>query len=196
MGPLILASSSPFRRRMLKDAGLLAAGEAPGVDESAPASITDAADLAQHLAQRKAAAVRARHPDAVVIGADQVAFLPDDPGHAIGKPADAAAHLAMLQHLRGRAHVLVTGLCVLAPGIEHLSRHRTIMHVRSSVTDEELAAYVATEEGRHCAAGYAAEGKGAFLFERIEGDFFNVLGLPLLSLIEVLRGLGWRFGEQ
>lgn len=193
MPELILASTSPYRRRMLEDAGFRVRAEAPEVSEDAPSSVPEVAQLVCELATRKARAVADRHPSAWVIGADQLAFFPDQPRRPIGKPADAPAHLAMLQEMRGRAHVLVTGLAVVGPGVDHVSSHQTVMHVRGDLTDEELGSYVATEEGRYCAAGYAAEARGAFLFSRIEGDFFNVQGLPVLAVIQVLRELGWRF---
>ena len=195
MRELLLASTSPFRRRMRHDAGIRVRGVAPGVDEVAPDHITDVAHLVEHLAHAKARAVAAQHRDACVIGADQLAHFPGDRERWLGKPADPEAHLSMLQEMRGRAHVLVTGLAIVEPGFEHVSHHETVMHVRADVTDEELAAYVRTGEGSHCAAGYAAEGRGGFLFAKIEGDFFNVLGLPLLQVIAVLRARGWRFTD-
>lgn len=195
MHELILASTSPYRRRMLKDAGLLVRSEAPGVDEDAPDEMTDVVALVEHLALRKARAVSDRFPGAWVIGADQLAHDRDRPGEAIGKPPDPSVHLERLAAMRGRSHVLVTGFAVITPGQVHVSHEQTVMHVRADLTDEELAAYVATGEGSGCAAGYAVEGRGAFLFDRIEGDFFNVMGLPLLTILGVLRELGWRFGD-
>lgn len=195
MHELILASTSPYRRRMLKDAGLLVRGEAPGVDEDAPEGMTDVVSLVEHLALRKARAVSERFPGAWVIGADQLAYDRQRPGEPIGKPPSPQVHLQRLLQMRGRAHVLATGFAVITPDQVHVSHEQTVMHVRADLTEAELAAYVATGEGSGCAAGYAAEGRGAFLFERIEGDFFNVLGLPLLAVMSVLRQLGWRFTD-
>ena len=193
MRPLILASTSPFRRQMLQDAGIQAHGEPPEVDEEPPADMTNVVGLVEHLALRKARAVSQRFPDALVLGADQLAYDPQAPAAPIGKPADADAHLAMLTAMRGRAHRLVTGFALLQPQFQHVDHCETVMHVRADLTDEELAAYVATGEGSGCAAGYAVEGRGGFLFERIEGDYFNVVGLPLMKVLTVLRSLGWRF---
>lgn len=192
MPELILASTSPFRQRMLRDAGLRVRAVAPGVDED-PRGETDPVALVRALAVRKARAVSRTLPEAWVLGADQVAYDPGAGSRPIGKPADPADHLRQLRAMRGRSHVLVTGFALLGPGIEQVDHEQTILHVRPDVSDEELQAYVATGEGSGCAGGYAAEGRGAFLFSRIEGDFFNVLGLPLLRVFDLLRAHGWRF---
>ena len=185
-----------YRRRMLQDAGISVRGIAPGVNEVAPPSITDVAHLVEHLAHRKAQAVAMQHPGACVIGADQLAYFPEERGRWLGKPASPDVHLSLLREMRGRAHVLVTGLSVLHGEFEHRSHHETVMQVRADLSDAELAAYVATGEGAGCAGGYAAEGRGGFLFAEIQGDFFNVQGLPLFALMSVLRTRGWRFGES
>ncbi len=191
MRELILASTSPIRRQMLEDAGIPHRAVASGVDETPPAGMTDAVDLVTWLALQKASAVAHEHPDSWVLGADQLAHPIEASDSFFGKPRDPADHLARLQSMRGRQHVLVTGFALLGPeGQRDVGCHRTVMHVRADLSDEELRAYVDTGEGSGCAAGYAAEGRGAFLFERIEGDFFNVLGLPLLEVITVLRERG------
>jgi len=173
---------------MLRDSGLDVEAEAPGVDE-----ISDDADpvaRAQALAARKAGAVRARRPDAVVIGADQVVT---DGTEIWGKPVDRADHVRRLSSMRGHHHDLVTGWAIVGPGIERSGHQRTRLWARADVTDDEIARYVDTGEGTGCAGGYAIEGRGVFLFERIEGDWFNIIGLPLLPVLGALRGLGWRF---
>jgi septum formation protein len=126
-----------------------------------------------------------------VVGADQVLW---DGHEVIGKPADAADHLRRLRGFRGRSHTLLTGWHVVGPGGVHRSGvERTVLWVRGDLSDAELAAYVATGEGTGCAGGYAVEGHGAWLFERIDGDWFNVVGLPLLAVLTALRELGWRY---
>jgi septum formation protein len=99
----------------------------------------------------------------------------------------------MLRSMVGRRHALVTAVALVGPGFADTVTEETVLSVRADLDDAELEAYVATGEGSGCAGGYAAEGRGAFLFERIEGDFFNVLGLPLLRVIGLLRARGWRF---
>lgn len=183
---VILASTSPARRALLSSVGLAHEAEAPGVDEDVPPG-TRPAETARILALRKAAAVAARHPDTIVVGADQVLELDGTP---FGKPADEAEALAVLRRLSGRAHALVTGLAVLAPGAAPVVEdERTVLHVRT-LTDDEARRYVATGEWRGCAGGYRVEGRGLALFERIEGDWTNVLGLPMPRLLGHLRRLG------
>lgn len=190
MRELILASTSPWRRALLAEVGLAVRCEAPGVDEASDEADPEA--LARELAVRKARAVAARFPDAWVIGADQVAFDLEDRA-PFGKPRDPADHLARLRGMVGRTHGLVTGLALTGPGFEDVIAEETRMVVRADLADDELAAYVATGEGSGCAGGYAAERRGAFLFARVDGDFFNVVGMPVLRLFELFRHRGWRF---
>jgi len=190
---LILASTSPWRRRILVDAGLEIRVVSPHVDESLVTAL-DPLYLVETLARMKAEAVAERHPNAWIIGADQVAHDIHRPSEIWGKPGDPRAHLEQLRRLRGSRHALVTGFAILAPDFVEIGHEKTIMHGRSDLEDSELQAYVDTGEGSQCAGGYAAEGRGGFLFERIEGDWFNVLGLPLFRILDVLRRHGWRFG--
>jgi septum formation protein len=190
---IVLASTSPWRKAMLEAAGFRVECEPPGVDERA-VSEPDPRRLAAVLAEAKARAVARRRPDAWVLGADQVVT---DGAEVWGKPLDPADHLARLQAMRGRSHDLVTGFCLLGPdGVEEIGLETTRLWVRDDLTDDELRAYVATGEGSGCAGGYAAEGQGAWLFSRIEGDWFNVMGLPLLRVIDALRRHRWRYGAQ
>lgn len=189
MRPIVLASTSPWRAALLRDAGIVAVCEAPGVDERAVV-IAEPSALASELARRKAWAVAPRHPDAWVIGADQVVT---DGREIWGKPVDADDHLARLRGMVGMAHQLVTGWCVVGPEGEAGGVVVTTMRVRADLEDAELRAYVATGEGTGCAGGYAAEGRGAFLFEAIDGEWSNVIGLPMSAVLGELRRRGWRF---
>jgi septum formation protein len=186
---LVLASTSPWRLKVLHDAGIRAEPCAPGVDESSDEP--DPVARARGLARRKAAAVRDRFPDALVLGADQVVT---DGRDIWGKPRDPGDHAARLRAMRGRSHDLVTGWALLGPAAARGGHASTRLWARADVDDAEIDAYVATGEGTGCAGGYAIEGRGVFLFERIEGDWFNVMGLPLLPVLGALRELGWRFG--
>ena len=190
MPDLWLASTSPYRRRVLQAAGIPARAESPGVGEESDE--TDPVRLAGELAVRKAVAVSARNPSGWVIGADQVAYDLVD-RVPFGKPRDPEDHLRMLRGMVGRSHALVTGVALVGPGFVDTLHDETVMRVRADLEDDELRAYVATGEGSGCAGGYAAEGRGAFLFERIDGDFFNVVGLPVLRVIGLMRARGWRF---
>lgn len=192
MTSLILASTSQTRRTVLSAAGVVFAAEAPGVDEDAVKDSLKAegaapSAVAETLAELKARKVSLRHPDAFVIGADQVL---DCDGTLFGKPADVAAARRQLQALRGRSHRL-TASVVVARGDARLW-HRTetaTLHMRP-FTDAFLDGYLARVGEAACRSvgAYQLEGLGAQLFARIEGDYFAILGLPLLPLLDFLRG--------
>jgi septum formation protein len=189
---LVLASTSPIRAKILRDAGFTVEIVAPEVSED-PGQTVDPAALAEELALRKARAVAARRPDAWVIGADQVAHDPDVPGVSWGKPKDEDDHLARLGAMRGRRHELCAGWALIGPdGPAQSGVERVSLWGRADLEDRELAAYVRGGEGRWCAGGYAIEGQGAFLFDRIAGDWTTILGLPLFAVIGALRARGWR----
>lgn len=184
--PLVLASTSAARRQLLHQAGFAFEALAPDVEEALDAR-GDAAAQAMALARLKALAVARRRPEAIVVGADQVLSVD---GLVLGKPADAAAARAQLGRLNGRQHALVTGLCVVSPdGGVQITSERTTLTVRA-LSDAELDAYVATGEWQGCAGSYRLEGRGIGLFERLDGDWTNVLGLPMPALLTLLRGLG------
>jgi septum formation protein len=196
MRELVLASTSPFRRRMLQAAGLSFSAVAPEVDESilkrelaSKQPPAGASDVAAALARAKAQAVSARMPAALVIGADQVLALGDE---LFDKPGDLARARTQLQRLRGRPHQLHTA-AALAEGGEIVWRRTEIatLHMRP-FSDAFLDAYLA-EAGPGIFAtigGYEVEGRGIQLFERIDGDHFTIIGLPLLPLLAELRDRG------
>lgn len=192
MESLILASTSPTRRKLLEGAGVRLQVEDPRVDEHI--TTPDGPEgLASALARRKARAVALHHPGAWVLGADQVVH---QRGEIFGKPRSRDDHLARLKSMRGQTHDLITAWVLLGPGDLAHGTSITRMKVRADLEDHELAHYVSTGEGTFCAGGYAAEGKGSFLFERVEGDWFNVLGLPLLDVLTALRARGWRLDAR
>ena len=188
--PVVLASSSPRRRQLL---GLL--GITP---EVAPADIDESwrngeAPLAhcERLAREKAAAVH--RPEALVIAADTIVVLD---GEILGKPKDAVEAAAMLRRLAGREHVVHTAVAVAY-------RNDTISGVESTrvwmraLDDDAIAAYVATGEPLDKAGAYGIQGYGAIIVERIEGDYFAVMGLGLGRMVGLMRevGLEYQFGE-
>ena len=184
MRPLVLASTSPARRALLEQVGLRFVAEAPEVAEALdPAG--DPVEQARALALAKARAVAARRPDALVIGADQVLVLE---GRVLGKPADEVDARAQLARMAGRRHALITAVALVGDGIWQ-GQEKTTLQVRP-LTGGEIDAYVATGEWRGCAGGYRLEGRGLALFERIEGDPTNVLGLPVPLLLGELRRRG------
>lgn len=140
------------------------------------------------LAEAKAREVARRRPCDVVVGADTVVALD---GQLLGKPADPEQAREMLRRLSGRRHQVWTGLAVVrdADGRWVLHAERTDVTFRR-LTEREIERYIRLGEGMDKAGGYAAQGAGALLVERIEGCFFNVVGLPLSRLAELLRGFG------
>ena len=185
MTELVLASTSPARRALLAQVGLRFRAEAPGGDEHLePAA--DPVDQARSLALQKARAVAARHPEAIVVGADQVLVLG---GRALGKPADEAEARKQLEEMAGGTHALVSGVAVVGTGGTWQAHETTRLAVRA-LAPHEIDAYLATGEWRGCAGGYRVEGRGLALFERIDGDWTNVLGLPMPLLLGELRRRG------
>ncbi|HJN73223.1 MAG TPA: nucleoside triphosphate pyrophosphatase [Myxococcota bacterium] len=190
--PLVLASTSPWRRALLERAGVPSEGVAPSVDERA-CGVTEPVELAETLALWKARSVAEQRPGALVLGADCVVHLD---GRIFHKPRDAAEHRATLGELAGRTHDLVTGVALVGEGVERVFHETTRLRFRGDLSDEELASYVASGEGRACAGGYEIEGRGAWLCESIDGSWFNVVGLPVLRVISELRALGWRLPDE
>lgn len=191
---VVLASTSSTRQKMLRDAGLSFDSQAPGVDEdevklSLKGSNASAAQIAETLAELKALRVSARRPDALVIGADQVL---DCNGTTFDKPPDLDHARAQLMALRGKTHVLATSVCVAQNGARLWHHNAQAKLTMRPFSDEFLDAYMANcgEDALGSAGAYRLEGPGAQLFSRIDGDFFTILGLPLLALLDFLRGRG------
>jgi nucleoside triphosphate pyrophosphatase len=187
---LVLASTSEIRRRLLATAGIAVQVIAPTIDEAAVrhglAPDLPAARVAEILAEAKAQAVSASRPDDHVIGADQILVL-DNAIYA--KPGDLAEARRHLASLRGRTHTLVTAAVVLRDGRMLTtiteSADLTMRHFSDTFLDRYLAA-VGPDVTRSVGA-YRLEELGAQLFDRIEGDYFTILGLPLLPLLSFLR---------
>ncbi|MFK7930514.1 MAG: nucleoside triphosphate pyrophosphatase [Myxococcota bacterium] len=195
MQTLLLASQSPWRKAMLQAAGIPVEGIAPGVDERAvQRSLGNVGpeQVAMALARAKADAVAAEHQGRTLLAADQVLW---DGQEVIGKPSDPQDHMRRLCAMRGRTHDLVTAWCLRLPDLsERVGIARTSLAVRSDLSDSEIARYVESGEGSGCAGGYAVEGHGVWLFDRIDGSWHNIIGLPLLDILTALRSAGWRYG--
>jgi septum formation protein len=192
--PLILASGSSARARILADAGLPAVVDPAAVDEEEiraafRAEGRSAADCATALAESKATRVSGRHTGALVLGADQIL---ECAGRWFDKPASIEAARAQLKALRGERHTLVSAAAVVRNGsVLWHTTDRAQLTMRG-FSDDFLDAYIAaaSAELMGSVGAYRLEGLGAQLFERVEGDFFTILGLPLLPLLDFLRGNG------
>jgi septum formation protein len=186
---LILASSSPRRAEILANAGLPFSVLSSAVDESPyPGEAPEA--LVQRLANAKADLVVARAVGpAIVLAADTVVVLEDK---ILGKPGSIEDARHMLQQLSGRTHSVLTGVALirLPDGERRQFIESTLVHFRP-ITDEELSSYLATEEPYDKAGAYAIQGQAGRYIPRIEGCYFNVVGLPLSRVLTELQTLGW-----
>jgi septum formation protein len=186
---VVLASASPARLRLLRDAGLDPEVVISDVDETAIAA-TDAWELVETLAVAKATAVAARSADALVIGCDSMLVLD---GEILGKPVDAAEATARWQRMRGRTGSLLTGHCVIdaANGRTEQAVADAVVQF-ADVTDAEIEAYVGTGEPLGVAGAFTLDGRSAPFIERIDGHPSTVIGLSLPLLRELLSRLGVR----
>ena len=188
---LILASSSAYRRELLSRLRLPFEAISPDIDETPlPGETPDATAL--RLAVEKARAIAAAHPDALVIGSDQVATLD---GEQIGKPGNHARALAQLQKMRGREVVFHTALCLWdgRTGTHQLENIQTFVTFRD-LPDDELDAYLRIEQPYDCAGSAKNEALGIAILERITScDPTALTGLPLIALTSMLRRAGVTF---
>jgi septum formation protein len=179
--PLTLASSSPRRRQLLEMLGIAVRVAAPHIPEIRRPTETPV-DYVERLAREKALAVRGR----LVLGADTTVVVRDE---VLEKPVDAADALRMLRKLQGRTHQVVTSVALVAGERVHQATDVTNVTFRR-MSDELLEAYVATGEPMDKAGAYGIQGYGAALVERIEGDFFGVMGLPLRLVLGLMEEAG------
>ena len=191
--PLVLASKSASRHAILRDAGIPVAVEPADIDERAieqRRAEQDAGELAAVLAREKARVVAARRPGRLVLGADQTLALGE---RRFSKPADRAGARLQLAALRGQTHELHSAVA-LVRGSSVLFEHREVARLTMrSFSDRFLEAYLDAAGAAVTASvgAYQLEKVGIQLFERIEGDHFTILGLPVLPLLEFLRSAGW-----
>ncbi len=187
--PLLLASTSPRRRFLLREAGIAFDAVAPrDVAEDLPPG-EPAEELVVRHALAKARTVAAPNRGRLVLGADTVVVLDE---RVFGKPADEEEARAMLAQLAGRTHTVYTGLALVAgPRGRELAEAEPTAVTMRPLSDEEITYYVATGEPLDKAGAYAVQGRGALLVERVDGDYFNVVGLPLYRLSKMLAAFGY-----
>ncbi len=182
---LILASASPRRQELLRNAGISF--------EVHPANIPEdllpgeaAKTFSERLAREKAFAVARQRPKDCVLGADTIVVVD---GEILGKPASAADAKRMLRMLSGRDHQVITGVCLIANGKPFVASETTLVSM-IEISDQKIADYVATGEPMDKAGAYAIQGIASRWIPRIEGDYSNVVGLPVALVWRLLRDSG------
>jgi len=196
--PILLASTSPQRRAILEQLGLPFEVVAPRYEEHDPPD-ADPVELVRRHARGKARSVAAGAGDRPVLGVDTTVVCA---GRVYGKANGPEAAAEMLEALAGATHEVVSGLCLITPAGEEVHHEVTAVTFRP-LTARDLAHYVGSGEWRDRAGGYAIQGLGASLVERLEGDYLNVVGLPGALLIRLLvqhfpgtYGVGWMRRHQ
>ncbi len=181
---LTLASASPRRRQLLEMLGIPMHVVPSSVEEVRRPGETPAG-YAERLAREKAGSV----PGAYVLGADTIVILGDE---VLEKPADAQDAVRMLERLQGQVHEVCTAVALASAGVTRVRADVTRVTFRP-VSTEFLRAYVATGEPMDKAGAYGIQGYGAALVDRVEGDFFSVMGLPVRLVLELMQEAGWDY---
>jgi septum formation protein len=189
---LILASASPRRQELLRNAGIPFRLHPADIDET-PLPGEPARACAERLAREKALAVHRLHPSDFVLGADTIVVVDEI---ILGKPRDENDASRMLHMLSGRTHQVITGVCLAAPSAVHISGSETTLVAMSPISDEEIRAYIATSEPMDKAGAYAIQGIASRWIPRIEGDYSNVVGLPIARVYSLLRTSGGILTEK
>jgi septum formation protein len=184
---IILASQSPRRKQLLQQMGLTCKCMSARIDEDHSLNLSPP-ELSKELARQKAQAVLARVSDGIVIAADTIVFRE---GIVMGKPGNKDEAYQYLSSLSGMCHQVITGLCVVdvKSDIWQCEAERTRVFFRT-LTDREIKAYIDSGEPMDKAGAYGIQGRGAMLVEKIEGCYFNVVGLPVTRLYLMLKKIG------
>lgn len=187
MKKIVLASASPRRKEILALTGLRFSVEPSDYEEMLDHTVNPHV-LAKRLSLEKARAVAGKYKDALIIAADTfIAFK----GKLLGKPHTSKEALKMLTMLNGKSHLVITGYTVLDTGTgRKITRSAETKVWLKKMTAQEIDAYVATKEPIDKAGAYAIQGRGAVILKKIEGDYLNVVGLPLFDLADSLKKFG------
>ncbi len=185
---VILASQSPRRRELLNQIGIAHEVRPAHVDESV---WPDEAPVphCERLARDKAHTLAVEHPDALVIGSDTIVVID---GAILGKPADGSDAIRMLQQLAGRTHTVFTAVAVAHAG-QTWSAVEAVQVTFRALSTEQIAVYVSTGEPMDKAGAYGIQGFGAVLVDRIDGDYYAVMGLPLARLVRLIEEAGYGY---
>ena len=184
---LVLASASPRRQELLRNAGISFTVQPADIDET-PRQGESAKECAERLAQEKALAIFQTHPRDCVLGADTVVVMDDT---ILGKPLDSGDAARMLRLLSGRTHKVITGVCIAGPeGREAKTASATTLVTMNELSDKEIQDYISTSEPRDKAGAYAIQGLASRWIPRIEGDYSNVVGLPVPLVFRMLQERG------
>ncbi|MFC1532393.1 Maf family protein, partial [Thermodesulfobacteriota bacterium] len=184
--PLILASASPRRKRLLQQVGLPFLSLPSDIDEENVAGT--AFDIAHILAEKKVKAAHSEHGKSWILGADTIVVLGES---ILGKPKDSEEARSMLNLLSGKEHEVITGFSIIDPSGElvHTEHVSTLVNIKK-LSEREITGYVATGEPFGKAGSYGIQGIGSFMVNSITGSYSNVVGLPLCELIKSLLTLG------
>jgi septum formation protein len=192
---LVLASASPRRQELLRNAGITFEVQPADIPED-PLRGEGAKECAERLAREKALAIARQRPHDVVLGADTVVVVDGQyDGQLLGKPCDGADAARMLRMLSGREHRVITGVCLVVSGQPSVGSETTTVTM-SEITEKEIADYIASGEPMDKAGGYAIQGIASRWIPRIEGDYSNVVGLPVALVFRMLREIRSQFSED
>lgn len=184
---IVLASASPRRQELLRAAGIAFTVQPADIYET-PLAGEAARECAERLAREKALFVARDRPEEWILGADTIVVVDDV---ILGKPRDTDDALRMLRMLSGKNHEVITGVCLVAPaGGEIVTGSETTLVTMCGISDDEIHEYVATGEPMDKAGAYAIQGIASRWIPRIEGDYGNVVGLPVALVYRMLRGRG------
>jgi septum formation protein len=183
--PIILASASPRRQELLKNAGIafeVWPANLPEIPHAGEAPVT----FAERMAREKARAVRASLPDRIILAADTVVAVENE---ILGKPANTEDAARMLRLLSGRTHAVTTGVCLIGEGFEDVRSETTAVEF-SRMTEDEIRDYVSTGEPMDKAGAYAIQGGASRWVTNVRGDYNNVVGLPVDLVLRMLTERG------
>ncbi len=184
MKQIVLASQSPRRKELLEKCGYAFITEPADIDET----IREDQDLCreiQRLSKRKAEHILEKHPDCIVIGSDTIVVVDNC---VLGKPKDHADAQNMLRMLSGRAHQVITGICIMSSQRVYTNAVSSDVHF-ASLSDQEILDYIATGECDDKAGAYAIQGYGSKFIKGIEGDYYSIMGFPLHLVYEELKNI-------